>query len=59
MTGVQTCALPIWQEGIPAAWIGTVTEGVAREVFYGKVHRYMDRPREDPLYKIIERKMLE
>lgn len=47
------------QEGIPAAWIGTVTEGVAREVFYGKVHRYMDRPREEPLYKIIERKMLE
>lgn len=47
------------QAGIPAAWIGTVTEGIAREVFYGKVRRFMDRPREDELYKIIEREALQ
>ena len=46
------------QRGIPAAWIGTITGGIAREVFYGGVHRFMDRPRQDELYKIIEREAL-
>lgn len=44
--------------GIPAGWIGTLTKGIARKVFYGDVCRFMDRPVEDGLYKIIERKAL-
>ncbi len=46
------------QGGIPAAWIGTLTKGIARKVFYDQVCRYMDRPAGDALYKIIERKAL-
>ncbi len=42
------------QEGVPAAWIGTITKGAAREVFYGKVRRFMDRPKPDELYKIYD-----
>jgi hypothetical protein len=43
------------REGIPAQWIGTVNKGIKREVCYGEVRGFMDRPKEDELYKIIQR----
>ena len=40
------------REGIPAAVIGTVREGIKREICYGRVRGFLERPREDELYKI-------
>jgi len=48
-------AAELEKEQIPAAWIGVVKQGVAREIRYGQVLRFMDRPKEDELYKIIKR----
>lgn len=48
-------AAALEKENIPAAWIGVVTQGVARQIRYGQVLRFMDRPKQDELYKIIER----
>ena len=40
------------REGIPAAVIGTVSEGIGREICYGPVRGFLERPREDELYRI-------
>lgn len=39
--------------GIPAGVIGEVHSGISREVVYGQVRGFMERPREDELYRII------
>lgn len=39
--------------GIPAQCIGTVNRGIKREICYGEVHGFMDRPKRDELYKIL------
>lgn len=41
------------REGIPAQCIGTVNRGIKREICYGEVRGFMDRPKKDELYKII------
>lgn len=45
------------REGISSAWIGVAKQGMAREIYYGQVHRFMDRPREDELYKILKKEI--
>ncbi len=45
------------QEGIVSSWIGIVKQGAAREICYGQVRRFMDRPREDELYKILKKEI--
>jgi len=39
--------------GIPAQCIGTVNRGIKREICYGEVRGFMDRPKRDELYKIL------
>ena len=39
-------------EGVTAAVIGCVCEGIAREVTYGDVRGFMERPREDELCRL-------
>lgn len=39
------------EEGIPSAVIGTVNPGIAREICYGQVRGFLERPREDELYR--------
>ena len=39
--------------GIPAAVIGQVTEGIAREMRHGDEIGYLERPREDELVRIL------
>lgn len=39
--------------GIPAAVIGQVTEGIAREMRHGDETGYLERPREDELVRIL------
>ena len=39
-------------EGIAAAVIGYVREGIAREVTYGEVRGFMERPREDEICRL-------
>lgn len=41
------------REGIPAQCIGRVNRGIKREICYGQVRGFMDRPKQDELYKII------
>ncbi len=41
------------KEGIPAQCIGTVNRGIKREICYGQVHGFMDRPKRDEVYKIL------
>ncbi len=42
------------QERIPAACIGIVQAGMKKEICFGRVHRFMDRPGQDELYKILK-----
>lgn len=51
-------AAELEKRGIPAAWIGVVNRGIKREICYGDVRGFMDRPRKDELYKIIEQEVL-
>lgn len=37
--------------GLPAAVIGRVNEGIKREICYGQVRGFMERPREDEVYR--------
>lgn len=39
-------------EGVTAAVIGCIREGIAREVTYGDVRGFMERPREDELCRL-------
>ena len=39
-------------EGIPVAIIGVVTPDIKREICYNQVQGFLERPREDELYKI-------
>ncbi len=39
-------------EGIAAAVIGSVRPDIVREIFYGDVHGFMERPREDELCRL-------
>lgn len=41
------------QKGIPAQCIGTVNSGIKREICYGEVRGFMDRPKPDELHKIL------
>lgn len=41
------------KRGIPAQCIGTVNRGIKREICYGEVHGFMDRPKMDEIYKIL------
>ncbi len=41
-------------EGIPAAVIGVVREDIKREICYGQVRGFLERPRQDELYKILK-----
>lgn len=43
-------------EGIPAAVIGVVREDIKREIRYGQVRGFLERPRQDEVYKILRRK---
>lgn len=42
----------LMSEGIAAAVIGCVREGIAREVTYGDVRGFMERPREDEICRL-------
>ncbi len=42
------------RQGIPASVIGQVQEGVSRQVCYGQVRGFMERPRQDEIYKVLE-----
>ncbi len=42
-------------EGIAAAVVGSVCEGITREVTYGDVRGFMERPREDELTRLRRR----
>lgn len=42
--------------GAAAAVIGQVKPGIKREIFYGQVRGFLERPREDEIYKIVRRK---
>lgn len=46
------------KKGIPAQWIGVVNRGIKREICYGDVRGFMDRPKKDELYKIIEQEVV-
>src|SRR5207237_2978753 len=39
VTGVQTCALPIWEAGLSASQIAAELGNVTRNAVIGKVHR--------------------
>lgn len=39
---------------IPARIVGRVNSGIGREIIYGQVHGFMERPREDELYRLAE-----
>ena len=41
------------EAGIPSAVIGMVSQGIRREIRYSQVRGYLERPREDELYKIL------
>lgn len=41
------------QEKIKASVIGRINSGIKREIFYGQVRGFMERPREDEIRKII------
>lgn len=43
------------REGICAQVIGRVQKGIAREVYYGDVHGYMERPRQDEIYQVLKK----
>ena len=40
------------EQGITAGIIGRVNPGIGREIVYGQVRGFMERPREDELYRI-------
>lgn len=40
------------EAGIPAAVIGRVTPGIQREICYGEVRGFLERPREDEITKL-------
>ncbi|MCI8515303.1 MAG: AIR synthase [Hungatella sp.] len=40
------------REGIPAAVIGVVSRGIGREIHYGQVRGFLERPREDELVSV-------
>ncbi len=42
-------------QGIPASIIGKVDSGISRRIVYGQVQGFMERPREDELYRLPER----
>lgn len=42
------------ERGVKAAVIGRVNGGIKREVWYGQVRGFMERPREDEIRKIIQ-----
>ncbi len=42
------------ESGVKAAVIGRVNPGIKREVCYGRVRGFMERPREDEIRKIIQ-----
>lgn len=42
------------ERGIPAECIGVVNRGIKREICYGEVHGFMDRPKKDELYRILD-----
>lgn len=42
--------------GIEAAVIGVIKPGIKREIFYGDVRRFLERPREDEIHHIMRRK---
>lgn len=46
------------RQGIPGAVIGTVSSGIGREICYGEVHGFMERPRQDEIYKILKEAVL-
>ena len=39
---------------IPARTIGVVQKGIKREICYGQVRGFMDRPKKDEIYEIID-----
>lgn len=45
-------------EGIPAAVIGVVREDIRREIRYGRVKGFLERPRQDELYKVLKQEEL-
>lgn len=45
-------------EGIPAAVIGVVREDIRREICYGRVKGFLERPRQDELYKVLKQEEL-
>lgn len=40
------------KEGVEAQVVGRVTEGISREIVYGDVRGFMERPREDEIYQL-------
>ena len=42
--------------GIEAAVIGVIKPGIKREIFYGDVRGFLERPREDEIHHIMRRK---
>ncbi len=43
------------EQGIPAGTIGKVDSGISRRIVYGQVRGFMERPREDELYRLPEK----
>ena len=41
------------KKGIPAFVIGRVKQGIKREIYYGQVRGFLERPREDQIYRIL------
>lgn len=47
------------ERGIPASVIGSVKEGIAKEIRHGDETGYLERPREDELCRILGRQRME
>lgn len=52
--GNQTVRL-LSEQGIPAAVIGSVTPGVKREIYHQDSIGYMERPRRDELWRVLQK----
>ncbi len=46
------------ERGISAAVVGSVKEGIAKEIRHGEEIGYLERPREDELYRLLSREQI-